>query len=138
MVKLSSVDREREIGLVETGRKQRDVAVLFGVSQSTISKLRLRYRDTHDVKDRQISGRPRRPISPNKVDRSIRLATLRNRRITAHSLQMRYLGTHGRRESIQTIRDRLHASQLKSRKASQKPLLTAEVTIAIIDDQSCL
>ena len=33
------------------GWKQRDVAVIFGVSQSTISKLRLRYRDTHDAKD---------------------------------------------------------------------------------------
>ena len=46
MVKLSSVDRARSIGHLEDGWKQRDVAVLVGGVQSTISKLRLRYRDT--------------------------------------------------------------------------------------------
>ena len=39
MVKLSSVDRARAIGHLEAGLKQRDVAVLFCVTQSTISKL---------------------------------------------------------------------------------------------------
>ena len=114
----------RAIDHLEAGLKQRDVAAFVGVSQSTISKLQLRYRDTHDVKDRPRSGKPR--ITKDRVDCSIRLATLRNRRITARSLQMRYLGS------------RLHASQLKFRKAVQKPLLTAEVTIEFIDDQSCL
>ena len=52
MVKLSSVNRARAIGQLEVGWKQWHVAVLFGVSQSTISKkLLLRYRDTHAVKD---------------------------------------------------------------------------------------
>ena len=32
---------------------------MLGVSQSTLSKLRLRYSDTHDVKDMPTSGRPR-------------------------------------------------------------------------------
>ena len=73
-------------------------------------------------------------LQQTRVDRSIRLATLRNRRITARSLQMHYRGRHGRRVSIQTIRNRLHASQLKSRKAAQKPLLTPGVTIEFIDD----
>ena len=59
MLKLSSVDRARAIGHLEAGWKQRDVAVLFAASQSTISKLWLRYRDAHDVKDRPRSGRPR-------------------------------------------------------------------------------
>ena len=59
MLKLSSVDRARAIGHLEAGWKQRDVAVLFSVSQSIISKLQLRYRDAHNVKDRPRSGRPR-------------------------------------------------------------------------------
>ena len=112
--------------------KQRDVAVLFGVS------LRVPYPNCYsdteiDMTCRivQNSGRPR--ISKYRVDRSIRLATFRNRRITACSLQMRYLGRHGRRVSVQTTRNRLHASQLKSRKAAQKPLLTAGVAIEFID-----
>ena len=111
MVKLSSVDQARAIGHLEHGLKQWDVAVLFGVSQSTISKLRLRYRDTHDMKDRPRSGRPR--ITTDRVDRSIRLATLRNCRITARSLHMRYLRRHGRRVSSQTTRNWLHASQFE-------------------------
>ena len=69
-------------------------------------------------------------------DRSICLVNLRNRRITVRSLLMRYFGLHGRRVSVQTIRNQLHASQLKSRKAAQKPLLTAGITIGLIDDQS--
>ena len=74
----------------------------------------------------------------HRVDNSIRLTTLRNCRITARNPQMRYLGHHGSRVSVQTIRKWLHASQLKSRKAAQKPLLTAGVIIQSIDDQSCL
>ena len=70
MVKLSSVDRARDrarvIGHLEAGWKQRDVAVLLGVSHSTLSKLRLRYRDTHDVKDMPTSGRPR--ITTDRVE----------------------------------------------------------------------
>ena len=66
-------------------------------SSSTISKLRLRYRDTHDMNNRSRSGRPR--ITTDGVDRS----TLRNRRITACSLQMRYLGCHGRRMSYRPL-----------------------------------
>ena len=83
-VNLSSVNRPSVLGHLEAGWKQRDVAILFAVSPSTITKLRLRYRDTHAVKDRPRSGKPR--ITADRVDRSIRLATLRNRRITARSL----------------------------------------------------
>ena len=79
------------------------------------------------MQDRPRSGIPR--ITTDRVDRSIRLETLRNRLITARSLQMRYIGRHGRHVmvSVQTIKNRLHASQLKSRKAAQKPLLRVAV-----------
>ena len=92
MVKLSNVDRARAIGHLEAGLKQRDVAVLFGVSPSTIPNCGSAS-DTgiHDVRTR---------ITTDRVDRSIRLATLRNRCITARSLHMRYLGHHDRRVSI--------------------------------------
>ena len=66
-----SVDRGRDratrvIGHLKAGWKQRDVAVLLCVSQSTLSKLGLRYRDTHDVKDMPTSGRPR--ITTDRVE----------------------------------------------------------------------
>ena len=105
---------------------------LNGVSQSTISKLRLRYRDTHDVEDRPKVGV--HVLPQTRVDRSIGMATLSNRRITPRSLQMRYLGRHSRRVYVHTIRNRLHASQLQSRKAAQKPLLAPGVTNEFIDD----
>ena len=53
----------RVIGHLEAGWKQRDVAVLLGVSQNTLSKLRPRYRD---VKDMPTSGRPR--ITTDRVE----------------------------------------------------------------------
>ena len=130
MVKLSSVERARSINHLKAAWKQHDVAVLFCVSKTTISKLWFLYRVAHDVKDRPKSGRPR--ITTARVDRSIRLATLRNRRITARSMQMRYLGRHGRWVYVQTIRNQLNATQLKSRKAVQKPLLTTGVAIEFI------
>ena len=55
---------------------------------------------TWRVKDRPRSGRPR--ITTDRVDRSLCLATLRNRRITARIVQM----TSWHAVSVQTIRNR--------------------------------
>ena len=59
MVRLSTVDRARALGMVQGGTSQENVARHFNVHKSTISKLMTRYRDTGDVKDRIRSGRPR-------------------------------------------------------------------------------
>ena len=46
MPHLSSLERGRAIGQLQTGVRQDVVAATFGVSQATISKLQRRYQDT--------------------------------------------------------------------------------------------
>ena len=60
MPRLSNLEKARAIGQVEAGVPQNQVAALFGVSPGTISKLKAKFRDTGDVKDRPRSGRPKK------------------------------------------------------------------------------
>ena len=46
MPRLSNLDRARAIGQLEAGVKQSVVAARFGVGQSTISKLKTKFRNT--------------------------------------------------------------------------------------------
>ena len=122
MGRLSNLDRAIAIGHLQAGARQGQVAIMFGVSQATVSNLWRRFRDTGDVQDRARSGRPR--VTTQQDDQYIRQSFLRNRRLTATEMQGRLLGRHGQRISDQTIRNRLHSAHLKARKAAQKPLLT--------------
>ena len=60
MPSLSNLEKARAIGQVEAGVPQNQVAALFGVSPGTISKLKAKFRETGDVKDRPRSGRPKK------------------------------------------------------------------------------
>ncbi len=122
MVRLSDLDKARAIGQLEAGLSQNQVAATFGVSHSMISKLKAKFRQTGDVKDRPRSGRPRKTTVAE--DRYIRLAALRNRRLSAKTLQARHARRYGNRVSDQTIRNRLHESDLRARKPARKPKLT--------------
>ncbi|KAL1489844.1 hypothetical protein ABEB36_013776 [Hypothenemus hampei] len=57
--KLSADEANRAIGMIEAGRLQREVANFFQVSESVISRLVHRYRETENVTERPRSGRPR-------------------------------------------------------------------------------
>ena len=124
MVKLSNLERARVIGLLEAGRSRRDVANQFHVSVATLSRLVRRYRETGDVKDRVRSGRPR--ITTAVEDRRIRLLSLRSRDKPATVIrdEIRVDRANPRQGlSVQTVRNRLHNSGLRSRKTAMKPLL---------------
>lgn len=123
MPRLSLLDKARVIGQLQAGVHQNLVSQNFGISQSTVSRLRQKYRETGEVKDRPRSGRPR--VTTPVEDRYIRVLALRNRRLTARVIQGRIAGQHGRRISDQTIRNRLHAANLKARKPAKKPAMTA-------------
>ena len=88
MPRLSVLDRARAIGQLETGVPAFRVAASFGVSPGTISKLRAKFRETGEVKDRPRSGRPKK-TTPQE-DRFLTLAALRNRRLSARHLQQRF------------------------------------------------
>ena len=71
MPRLSNLEKARAIGQVEAGVPQNQVAALFGVSPGTISKLKAKFRETGDVKDRPRSGRPK--MTTPQEDRFITL-----------------------------------------------------------------
>ena len=86
MPRLSLQDRACAIGQLEAGVPAFRVAASFGVSPGAISKLRAKFRETGEVKDRPRSGRPKK-TTPQE-DRFLTLAALRNRRLTARQLQV--------------------------------------------------
>ena len=61
MVRLSNLDRAIAIDMVQSGSSCHDVTLTFGMNKSTITKLKIRSRETTDVKDRANSRRPRKP-----------------------------------------------------------------------------
>uniref|UniRef100_A0A8C5A5A7 Transposase Tc1-like domain-containing protein n=1 Tax=Gadus morhua TaxID=8049 RepID=A0A8C5A5A7_GADMO len=94
------------IGQLQAGVPQNQVAALFGVSPSTPPKPKAHIMG--DVKDRTRSGRPKKTTT--QEDRFITLSALRR---------------YGRRLSAQTIRNRLHAADLRSHRAARSPATTA-------------
>ena len=123
MRRLQREERQRAVGMLENGAKQRVVAQRFNVSQSVISRLWARYRQTQNVDDRPRSGRPR--ATTQAQDRLIRTFTLRNRTVTARQIASHLQDTAGVRVTGQTIRNRLHARGLKARRPYVTPMLTA-------------
>ena len=121
MRRLQREERQRAVGMLENGAKQRVVAQRFNVSQSVISRLWAPYRQTQNVDDRPRSGRPR--ATTQAQDRLIRTFTLRNRQIASH-LQ----DTAGVRVTGQTIRNRLHARGLKAYLKAQSHCTCARIT----------
>ncbi|KAM3870151.1 RNA helicase Mov10l1-like [Diretmus argenteus] len=117
------LDKARAIGQLEAGVPVRRVAALFGVSPGTISKLRTKFRETGEVKDRPRSGRPKKTTS--QEDRFLTLASLRNRRLSSRDLKARFAQRYHRQISDQTVRNRLHMASLRAYKAARKPEMTA-------------
>ena len=56
---LSANTRYQALGMLRAGQSTRQVAAVFGVAQSTISRLLQRFHATNSVSDRRHSGRPR-------------------------------------------------------------------------------
>ncbi|XP_036949845.1 zinc finger and SCAN domain-containing protein 31-like [Acanthopagrus latus] len=121
--RLTHQDRACAMGKLQAGVPQNQVAALLGVSPSTISKLKAKFRLTGDVIDRPRSGRPKK-TTPQE-DRFLTLSARRNRWQSSTDLQSKFAGRYGRRLSAQTIRNRLHAADLRSHRAARRPTATA-------------
>ena len=123
MPKLTSEQRAVAYGMIEAGRSCRDVARVFGVHHSTLSRNRIRYRETGRFVDRPRSGRPR--VTIERQDRYIRLSHLRRRFHPASKTAAVTIGTHGRPISPDTVERRLKDHGLTARRPFRGPVLSA-------------
>ena len=114
MVRLTDVQRGRAIVLLMQGQRQQQVANHFGVNISTIERLVRRLRETGHLADRPRSGRPR--VTSRRQDRTICLAHLLNRHLTATETALNTVGTHNRQISPKTVGSRLHEIGLRARR----------------------
>ena len=106
MVRLTDVQRGRAIALLMQGH--------FGVNVSTIERLVRRLRETGHLADRPRSGRPR--VTSRRQDKTIRLAHLRNRHLTATGPALNTVGTHNRQIYPKTVGSRLREIGLRARR----------------------
>ena len=120
--KLSALDQGRAMGWLQEGISAREVGRRLGVSDSVIRRLRDRFQATGSAEERARSGRPR--ATSRRNDRSIVLATLRNRTVTARTLRGNLRQAANVNVSETTIRRRLHESNLLSRAAAVRLPLT--------------
>uniref|UniRef100_A0A672Z1Z5 Transposase Tc1-like domain-containing protein n=1 Tax=Sphaeramia orbicularis TaxID=375764 RepID=A0A672Z1Z5_9TELE len=116
MPRLNDNLRERAIGMLDAGLTARNVARRLQVHESTISRLRTRFRDTGTTQDRPRSGRPR--VTTRNQDRHIRLAHLRDRQLSATRTALT-----GANCSAITIRRHLREKGFKNKKQIQRPRL---------------
>ena len=120
MPRLSNTERERAIGMIMSGTSKAEVALQFRCSRVTIYELWQRYHQTGSTGARPRTGQPR--ITTAAEDRHIRVMHLRNRHQTATSTSRTFLAG---RVSLQTVRNRLRAYNLRARRPYIGPVLTA-------------
>lgn len=106
--------RHIAIGMMTAGMSARDVARHVGVHESTISRLRVRYQLTGNVKDRPRSGRPRKTTP--REERYIVTTSRRNRFMSSRKLAGHLRNATGTRVCDRTIRNRLRAARLHWRR----------------------
>ena len=104
----------RAVQMIEDGLTQRQVAVCLGVSRSVVSRLWNRYQQTRSYSRCPRQGR-HRGTTPRQ-DRYINQCALRDRFASARSIQSDLQHATGVRFSTQVIRNRLHETNLRSRR----------------------
>lgn len=111
------------IALLQEGLSQRDVAHRLGLSQSTVSKINRRFRETGSFTRRPGSGRHR--STTDKDDRFIVSTSLRNRYLTGVDVQQELRRVRGVAVSEWTVRRRLKKENLTPKRPATGPKLTA-------------
>ena len=113
----------RALEQLDAGDTVRAVAANFGVDPRALSPLVSRYHKTNTVNDRPRSSRPR--VTKANQDRHIRLTHLRQRFRPATLTARKAPGRHNTKISSFTVRRRLRAANLRSRRPYKAPPLTA-------------
>lgn len=92
------------------------------MSHSVVQRLRERFNNTGSVQEPRRSGRPR--VTTARQDHFITLSALRMRSATANTIRRQLHAASNVNVSDQTIRNRLHEANLRSRRPAVRPLLT--------------
>lgn len=121
MPRLSDIERERAVGMVQQGPSHADVARRLNCTRITVTRLMQRLRQTGRTTDRPRSGIPR--VTTPDEDRHIRVLHLRNRFVTATSTAAT---AHGHRISRQTVYRRLRQHGIRARHPYRGPFLTLQ------------
>ena len=121
MPRLRQNNRERAVGIVQSGMTHQAVADHSIVSRITILRLMIRLRQTGRTNDRPRNGMPR--VTSQRQDTHLRLFHLRNSMITAEETARRIPGLVNVRISGQTVHRRLRESGLLARRPVVGPIL---------------
>lgn len=119
---LSETDCARIVTLLEENNSQRYVANRFGISQSVVSRIYSRFRETGSYHRRPGQGRPRE--TSNRDDRAIVRQAVQNRSVSVRIIAGHINHDRRRPISTSTIRNRLREAGLHARRPVQVPYLT--------------
>ena len=100
--------------MLQSGLSTRQVAAIFGVAYSTISRHLILFNATNSVNDRRQNGCPK--ATTHLQDNLIRTLALRKSKITSQALQGQLLTAAGITVSDQTIWNGSHAAGLRARR----------------------
>ena len=92
--KLGETVRARALGCLNAGMGSREVVRRFRTSHQTINRIRQRYRQTGQFKDRHRSGRPK--VTTRAEDRYVTNIVARNRFMTAPEERRHLYAARGR------------------------------------------
>lgn len=106
--------RNMAIGMLTAGRKNKDVARHFQVSESSISRLRAKFRQTGSVKDRPRTGRPRK--TTGREDNYMVTSSRRDRFLSGTKIACLVRNATGTRICNKTVQRRLRSARLRSRR----------------------
>lgn len=123
-VGLSDIQRGRIVALVEQGMSQRQIAATVGVSQGVVSKTYARFLELETLKNRPRQSRRR--VTSDRQDRFLIQIAKRNPTSTHRDLQRQLLQATGVGVSVETIRKRLRAGNLFSRRQLRVPELSRQ------------
>ena len=117
--KLSNFDRARAVAWFQDGVTKREVARRLQVSISVIVRLIQRYTATGRAQERRRSGRPKKtnPREDRLIEQALQTRTASSSIIRRHVRVVANI-------SQQTIRNRLHGFNLRSRRPAVQPPLT--------------
>lgn len=123
-VGLSAVQRGRIIALVEQGMSQRQISATLGVSQGVISKTYSRFLELETLNNRPRQSRGK--VTTDRQDRFIAQIARRNPTTSHPEIKRQFLEATGVNVSTETVRKRLRAQNLFSRRQLRVPELSRQ------------